>query len=534
MASRNFVQPVIPRFDGHYDHWGMLMENFLRSKEYWQAIDPSILETILCKDTSKQIWDSMKKKYEGSAKAKRQQLQTLRTKFENLKMKSGESIAFYFSRVMAITNKMRVFGDKLEDIIIIEKILRSLTPKFNFVVCAIEESKNIDELSLDELQSSLLNVEAEVKRREATTNGTCSSSISEIVNLEEEEEDGDEESSGVQKSCWLEAVNWSIHVLNRSPTFSVQNQTPEEAWAKRSKLDDKGEKCIFLGVCEQSKAYKLYNPITKKIVISRDVVFNEAEYWSHDECKREQRIHVDFEDKDEETRQQVETNDEQIVPEEIPVVGAVERAQRVKKRPAWMQDYVITGIDQYDDPVVHFALFSDCDPLGKDGKMLIVCLYVDDLFYIGNDDAMFEKFKQSMMLEFDMFDLGKMHYFLGIEVRQSSDGIFISQRKYVQDVLMRFQMNECNSVSTPVEFGLKLHKDQEGKKVDITLYKQIVGSLMYLTTTRPDIMHSDGTIDVFYCKSEDQIADIMTKSLKLSMFQKLRKLMGVCSFNDSN
>ena len=131
MATDNFVQPAIPRFDGHYDHWSMLMENFLRSKEYWQvvksgvaeptageilsevqkmelealklkdlkaknylfqAIDRAILETILSKDTSKQIWDSMKKKYQGNAKAKRVQLQTLRTEFETLYMKSSESV----------------------------------------------------------------------------------------------------------------------------------------------------------------------------------------------------------------------------------------------------------------------------------------------------------------------------------------------------------------------------------------------------------------------------------------------------------
>ena len=110
MEETNFMQIVIPRFDGHYDHWNMLIENFLRSKEYWQvvdsgiaeletgvilteaqltelsslklkdlkaknylfqAIDRSILETILSIDTSKQIWDSMKKKYQGSLRVKR-------------------------------------------------------------------------------------------------------------------------------------------------------------------------------------------------------------------------------------------------------------------------------------------------------------------------------------------------------------------------------------------------------------------------------------------------------------------------------
>ncbi|RDX83506.1 hypothetical protein CR513_35566, partial [Mucuna pruriens] len=191
MAIDNFVQPAIPRFDGHYDHWSMLMKNFLRSKEYWQvvsdgipvpeismtmtdarkteieglrlkdlkaknylfqAINRPILETILCKDTSKDIWDSMKKKYQGSARAKRQQLQTLRSEFETLHMKSGESVADYFSRTMAIVNKMPIHGDKMEDITIVEKILRSMTPKFNFVVCSIEEAHDIKELSIDELQ----------------------------------------------------------------------------------------------------------------------------------------------------------------------------------------------------------------------------------------------------------------------------------------------------------------------------------------------------------------------------------------------
>ena len=100
-------------------------------------------------------------------------------------------------------------------------------------------------------------------------------------------------------------MNWSIHILNRSPTLALRDMTPEEAWsgrrpsvdhfrifgciayahvpdAMRKKLDDRGEKCVFLGVSEVSKAYKLYNPLTKKIVTSRDVVFDEENTWSWD------------------------------------------------------------------------------------------------------------------------------------------------------------------------------------------------------------------------------------------------------------
>ncbi|KAM1725740.1 hypothetical protein ACFX12_016611 [Malus domestica] len=194
-SEGSFVQPSIPRFDGHYDHWSMLMENFLRSKEYWslietgyeepakgaqpisearqkeldavklrdlkaknylfQAIDRSILEMMLEKDTSKKIWDSMKTKYKGNARVKRSTFQALRRDFETLEMKVSETITNYFARVMTVANKMRVYGEPMTDVTICEKILRSLTDKFNYIVCSIEESRDLDAITVDELQSSL-------------------------------------------------------------------------------------------------------------------------------------------------------------------------------------------------------------------------------------------------------------------------------------------------------------------------------------------------------------------------------------------
>ncbi|XP_060200227.1 uncharacterized protein LOC132628468 [Lycium barbarum] len=129
----------------------------LKAKNYlFQAIDRAILETIFQKDTSKQIWDSMKSKYAGTTKVKRQQLQDLRKEFEVLHMKEGESVDEYFTRTFTVVNKMRIYGGKLDDVNAIEKILRSMSSKFAYVVCSIEEEKDIDIMSIDELQSSLL------------------------------------------------------------------------------------------------------------------------------------------------------------------------------------------------------------------------------------------------------------------------------------------------------------------------------------------------------------------------------------------
>eukprot|EP00253_Pinus_taeda_P025724 PITA_25724 len=102
-----------------------------------------------------------------------------------------------------------------------------------------------------------------------------------------------------------------------------------------------------------------------------------------------------------------------------------------------------------------------------------------------------------MKEEFEMTDMGLLRYFLGIEVDQNKNGIFISQAKYVNEVLGRFNMQECKAAITPIVMGLKLSKEDNNKDFDPSLYKSIVGSLMYLTATRPDIMFSVSLISRF-------------------------------------
>ncbi|XP_019455031.1 PREDICTED: uncharacterized protein LOC109356149 [Lupinus angustifolius] len=215
--SSNFAQPSIPKFDGDYDHWSLIMENLLRSKEYWSvvvdgftepapdailstaqkktydearlkdlkaknylfsSIDKTILKTITQKETSKQLWDSMMIKYQGNARVQRTQLQTLHRSFELLDMKNGESVTDYFGRVMVVANDMRNCGEEMPDDKIVEKILRTLTENFNYIVCSIEESKDIDSLSVDELQISLLVHEQKFKK---TTNGVGEEQVLKIL-----------------------------------------------------------------------------------------------------------------------------------------------------------------------------------------------------------------------------------------------------------------------------------------------------------------------------------------------------------------
>ena len=535
------------------------------------------------------------------------------------------------------------------------------------------------------------------------------------------------------KEFWAEGVKWITYVLNRSPTSALQDQTPEEVWsgikpnvkhfkvfgcighvhipeAKRVKLDNKSCKCVFLGISEESKAYRMYNPISKKITVSRDVVFEEEENWdwgrknvdgadddSHviltwendGENGEEEFLHE--EEPAENNNNGAATEPEQAVEEDEVAVAAGVRPARASRPPSYLLDYecghvtlqqeevpaqlcdsyllgdyalqVITalgdptsfeeavrhqewreamkaeieaiernqtwelstlpegvktigvkwvfktkydedgeidkfkarlvakgyaqryGVD-YDEvyaPVARWdtvriilataacknwtiyqldvksaflygelnevvyidqpqgfvkkgneekvyrlrkALyglkqaprawfskiesyfigegFEKCDfehtlfvKTEQKGQILIVSLYVDDLIVTGNCGRMILEFKDSMKRRFDMTDLGKMRYFLGVEILQREEGIYMCQRKFAREVLERFEMDLSNGVSSPIVPGTKVSKKGGGAVLDVTLYKQMIGSLMYLTVTRPDLTFAVGLASRF-------------------------------------
>ena len=101
---------------------------------------------------------------------------------------------------------------------------------------------------------------------------------------------------------------------------------------------------------------------------------------------------------------------------------------------------------------------------------------------------MCKDFANQMQTEFEMSMIGELSYFLGLQVNQLKNGIFISQIKYVKEMLKKFIMEDCNPVSTPMIIGYKLSKDDMSPLVDQNLYRSIIGSLLYLTATRTHIL----------------------------------------------
>ena len=127
---------------------------------------------------------------------------------------------------------------------------------------------------------------------------------------------------------------------------------------------------------------------------------------------------------------------------------------------------------------------------------MTLLLYVDDLFVIGTD-GLIADMKRNLAAEFEMKDLGMMHYFLGMEVWQCADGIFLGQGKYAVEILKRFGMMDCKAMATPMASNLKLLSDASLESVDAMMYRQMIGSLMYLTNTRPDICFAVNTLSQF-------------------------------------
>ncbi|XP_074374735.1 uncharacterized protein LOC141715153 [Apium graveolens] len=194
----NMVQPNIPKLTStNYGNWSIQMKVLLGSYDNWdivesgydeptdaaaeaalsnaekmilketrkkdkkalytiiQGVDESTFEKISNAKMVKDAWEILQKSFQGVEKVKKVRLQVLRGEFENLKMKSSENIGEFVTRLKTVTNEMKRNGESLDDVRVIEKLLRSLTRKFDYVVTSIEESKDLSTISIDELVGSL-------------------------------------------------------------------------------------------------------------------------------------------------------------------------------------------------------------------------------------------------------------------------------------------------------------------------------------------------------------------------------------------
>jgi hypothetical protein len=121
--------------------------------------------------------------------------------------------------------------------------------------------------------------------------------------------------------------------------------------------------------------------------------------------------------------------------------------------------------------------------------LILLLVYVDDIIVTSNQSSLLINIISQLSTEFCMKDLGPLHFFLGIEVNCFSGGLFLSQQKYARDILSKASMSSCNPIGTPLAQKLKLHS-KDDSLVNATYFCSLVGTLQYLTLTRPDLTHA--------------------------------------------
>ena len=156
---------------------------------------------------------------------------------------------------------------------------------------------------------------------------------------------------------------------------------------------------------------------------------------------------------------------------------------------AWYEHLKELLIDRgFDVGLIDPTLFTK----RVNGELFVCQLYVDDIIFGSTNKAFNDEFSKLMTDRFEMSMMGEMRFFLGFEIKQLREGTFINQAKYLQDMLKRFKMTEMKGVATPMVTKCHLALDPNGKEVDQKVYRSMIGSLLYLCASRPDIVLSVG------------------------------------------
>ncbi|CAA7037483.1 unnamed protein product [Microthlaspi erraticum] len=455
---------------------------------------------------------------------------------------------------------------------------------------------------------------------------------------------------------WGEAVRHATYLINRVATRVLVAQTPYKAFKKKKpnvehlrvfgcisyakietqhlkKLDDKSRILVHLGTEPGSKAYRLLDPASRRIIVSRDIVFDESKSWKRSNFEKEVTdepgmFKLGFGEygnnglRETEDRRETEENRERVNEgvnketdnDEVTVYNGdllheeekdqnqtvLRRSIRARHKPSYLEDYILMvelaielenevlqmlineepwdfneakeekvwreackeeissivknktwdlvdlpagakaiglkwvfkikrnsdgslnkhksrlvakgyvqkfGVDfeEVFAPVARIKTIRflialaasngwEIHHLDEEEHILLVAVYVDDLLVTGSSLEMIIEFKRGMSANFEMSDLGKLTYYLVIEVYQHEDGITLKQERYARKILEETGMKDCNAVHAPMDLGLKLSKGQGERRIDETEYRRNIGCLRYLLHTRPDLAYCVGVL----------------------------------------
>ncbi|KAG7551025.1 Zinc finger CCHC-type [Arabidopsis thaliana x Arabidopsis arenosa] len=177
----------------------------------------------------------------------------------------------------------------------------------------------------------------------------------------------------------------------------------------------------------------------------------------------------------------------------------------------------------------------------KGGVHVVVLLYVDDMIITGNDDAEIARLQEDMSIRFEMKKLGELNNFLGLEVERVKDGIFVGQQGYARRIVEKFGVHEGKTRTTPMDVNIKLRRDEGSLLPDARPYRALVGSLLYLTITRPDIAFAVGLVSRFmqapmkpHLEAAKKILKYVKTTLGMGLVYKYNAKISLHGFTDAD
>jgi Reverse transcriptase (RNA-dependent DNA polymerase) len=147
-------------------------------------------------------------------------------------------------------------------------------------------------------------------------------------------------------------------------------------------------------------------------------------------------------------------------------------------------------------------------------KIIVLIIYVDDMIITENDEEGIRELEEKLFKEFEMKHLGGLKYFLGIEVTRDKEGIYLSQRKYILDLLCETGMLDCKPVDTPMMPNLKLEAYTDHTPTNVDKYQRLVGKLICLAHTRPDIAYAVSIVSQFMHSPKEEHLEAVMRILR--------------------